>query len=176
MVHRLVVDGDDAVFGQEGVGDIDFAAAAVHELADRPSHGGLAVAGRTVNEHRAAADDGGADGVEQVFSNDQVAEAAAQHFRRALDAGDRLAINLFDVVFERHGGGADIGTQLHGVLGAAAAEVGKVKAIADAADQVAAGHFQALFVLEEAEGFFDDLERQAQVTGHFQAEHAAERV
>src|SRR5207244_9079481 len=118
----------------------------------------LAVAGRTVNEHRSAANDRGADGVEEVLGNDQVAEAAAQHFGRALDAGNGLAVDLLDVVLERHRSRADIGTELHGVLGAAAAEIGKVKAIADAADQVSAGDFETLLVLEEAERFLDDLE------------------
>ena len=69
---------------------------------------------------------------------------------RAADAGDGLAIGLLDVILQRHRGGADVGALLHGVLGAAAAQLGEVEPVADAADQVAAGHLDALVVLEEA--------------------------
>ncbi len=54
-----------------------------------------------------------------------------------------------------------------------AAQFGQVEAVADAADEVAAGDFQALLVLEEPERFLDDLEGQAQAAGQVQAEHAA---
>ena len=99
-----------------------------------------------------------------------------QRLGRDVDAGDGLAVGLLDVVFQRHRGRADVGAQLHRFLGAAAAQLGQVEAIADAADQVAAQHLDALLVLEEAERFLDDLERQAQQPGQVQAEHAAARV
>ena len=66
-------------------------------------------------------------------------------FRRAADAGDGLAIGLFDVILQRHRRGADVGAQLHRFLGAASAQFGQVEAIADLADQVAADHFDGTF-------------------------------
>ena len=173
LVDGLVVDRDDAVFGEEGVGDVDFAAGIVHEIADGAGDGGLAVAGRAVDEHRLAADDGRADGVEQLVADDQVGESGAQRFRAAVDAGDRLAIGLLDVIFDRHRGGADVGALLHRILGAAPAQFGQVEAIADPADQIAAGDLDALLVLEKAERLLDHLERQAEEAGQVQAEHAA---
>ena len=68
---------------------------------------------------RLAADDGRAQGVEQLVLDDQVGERGPQRLGAARDAGDGLAIGLLDVVFQRHRRGADVGAQLHGVLGAA---------------------------------------------------------
>jgi len=78
LVDGLIEHGDDAVLGQEGIGDVNLAAGVVHEIADGASDGRFAVAGRTVDEHRLAADDGGTDGVEQLIGNDQVRERGPQ--------------------------------------------------------------------------------------------------
>ncbi len=170
------IDGDDVVLGHERVRHVDLAAAGVHEVADGLGDGGLAVAGRAVDEDRLAADDGGADRVEQLVADDEVAEGGPHGFGRHVDGRHRLAVDLFDVVFQRHRGGADVGAHLHGFLGAAAAQLGEVEAVADAADQVAAQHFDGLLVLEEAERLLDHLERQAEQPGQVEAEQSAARV
>src|SRR5262249_37223592 len=111
LVNGLVVNGDDAVFGQEGKRDEDFPAGVVHEIADGAGDGRFAVAGRTVDEHRLAADDGRAQSAEQLFLDDEMGEGGAERLRTATDARDRLAIGLLDIVFQGHRRGADIGAQ-----------------------------------------------------------------
>src|SRR5205807_10339778 len=105
----------------------------------------------------------GADRVEKLLGDDEVAEAAAQHFGVALDAGYRLAIGLLDVVFQRHRRRADVAAQFERVLGAVASQIGEVETVADAADEIATGDFQAFLVLEKTQRIFNDLERQAEI-------------
>jgi hypothetical protein len=155
------------------VRDVDRAAGRVHEVADRPGHGGLAVTRRAVDEHALAGDDRRADGVEQLVFQHQVREMLPQRFGAAADAGDRLPVGLLDVVSQRHRAWADIGALLGRVLGPAAAEVREDELVRHAADQFAAGHLDALLVLEEADPFLDDLERQTHEPRQVQAEHQA---
>ena len=102
--------------------------------------------------------------------------AAQKRLRAAVNAGHRLAVGLLDVVFQGDRSGPDVGAYLHRVLGAPAAQLGEVEAIADAADEVASRDFEAFFVLEKREPFFDNLERQAEESGEIQPDHAAAHV
>src|SRR5262249_16263288 len=72
--------------------------------------------------------------------------------------------------------GPDVGAHLERLLRPPPADIGQVEAIADAADQVAAQHLDALLVLEEGERLFEDLEWQTDQLGQVQAEHPAARV
>src|SRR5439155_789539 len=114
---------DDVAVGDEGVGDEDGAAGGVHEVADGAGHGGLAVAGRAVDEHGTAANDRGPQRREHLFLQNEMAERRPQSLRETLEPGDRLPVALFDVILERDRRRADIGALFHRVLSALAAEV-----------------------------------------------------
>src|SRR5262249_39981659 len=176
LMYRLVVDGDDAVLCEEGVGDVDVAAAGVHEVADAAGHCRLAVAGRPEDEDRLAADDGRADGVEQFFLDHQVRKRRAESVDVDRDARDGLAVNLLDVIFERHRRRANVRAQLHRVLRSASAEFGEREAVTNPADEVAARHLEAFLVLEELQRLLDYLEGQTREPGQFQAEQGAANV
>src|SRR5207244_3559417 len=106
---------------------------------------------RTIDENATAADDGGADRVEHFVLEHEMRKRRSQRLRAAADAGHRLAIGLLDVIIDRYRRRADIGARLHRFLRAFAAQVGQHESITDAADQIAALHFEAFFVLEKLE-------------------------
>src|SRR4029078_11352367 len=95
----------------------------------------------------------------------------AKRFGTAADARDCLTIGLFDIVFQRHGRGANVSALPHRILGALTAKFGQHEAIADAANEIAPLDLDALFILEELERFLDDLERQANAAGQIESEH-----
>src|SRR5260370_825429 len=125
-----------------------------NELADGGGHGGLAVGGRPIHEYRFSEREGRADRIEQLVPKNQMGEVGTQAFGRHADAGDRLTIGLFDIVFQRHGSGADVAAQLHGVLSASPSQIRQIETVAHPADDVAAGYFEAFLILWELERVF----------------------
>src|SRR6185312_9628169 len=105
-----------------------------------------------------------------------MAKRRPQCLRITLQAGNSLAVALFDVIFERHGSRADVGALFHCVLSSLAAQVRQAELVAHFADEIAAIDLDALFVLEEAERFANNLKRQTEKLGEVAADHGPARI
>src|SRR6185369_4126870 len=105
LVNAGIEDLDDLALDLEAMRDVDDI---LEDAADLLGDRGLAVAGRAVEQHRAAGIDRRPDLVDEGFRDHEIGESLLD--RRAVDAlvGDALALNAVDVVGERDRNGANI--------------------------------------------------------------------
>ena len=98
LVHRWIEDLHDLAVDLDAVGDIDHV---LEHLADDFGNGGLAVAGRAVNQDGVAGVDRRAKAADEAIWNDQALEGLVQTLAGDDLVGDPLAKYAFLVVLER---------------------------------------------------------------------------
>jgi hypothetical protein len=99
-MHDRVVDRDDLAGIFQRAGHVDLVADGVaNAVRDR----GFPVAGRAVHQDRPARRHRGAEVVEKIIGQDQMAHRVDELLPGDLDVADRLALDLLGIDLERHG-------------------------------------------------------------------------
>src|SRR5262249_12543607 len=98
LVRREIEQLDELTLRVDDPGDTDGRA---EEASDALGDGRLAVAGKAVEKEAATGVDRGAQDLEHVLGDEQVAKRAAEVFLLGVFAGDRLGGNRLDVVVKR---------------------------------------------------------------------------
>jgi hypothetical protein len=163
FVHHRVEQPDDGPFDFERVRNMEVA---VEQLLDRLRDDGLAVAGRTVDEHRVGGVNGGTKLVHDPFADDEMAEGLAHALAGC--AMRRLLLELVHVALvlrKWHRRRANVVVRLEEQLRARTARIGDAVAVGRAANHRTAGDLHLVEGLEHLQCGVYDRELDAEPLG-----------
>ena len=155
--HDLAIDADRA-------GDPDLLSESPR---DPLGNARLAVARRAEEEQSAAGVHRRSEAIEHPLAEHQIAEGLPQAFGRGRLRGQRLGLDACNVVFQRDRSGTEIGAVVPVALGPFAAQIGKL--VQKIVHRRAGAIGEQLVVLQLAQQFVDEDERQLELVGHFPA-------
>src|SRR4030095_1403840 len=149
----------------------------VEQPADRLRNHGLAVAGRSVHEHRMGRADGGANLIEDALAQHQMRErlshaCASDRSRHGISIG----LEIRHVLREWHRSDTDILIALEEQHGALASAVRDPIAKRGSADAGSADDFALMQTLDEFERRLDDGEFDAEAARHLDAGQLAGKM